>query len=130
MDSRFTKELDDLNSDVYDIIYAYDKSDNFPNFIEQHKELNISPYRVKSLFMRCKYIRSKYNNLFKKIDNNTSKNELYLNILKNMLIMLNNIYDLYFVSDINNVEVEYANQNKKLAQRNLIRLIKRNMFNF
>jgi hypothetical protein len=130
MDSRFTKELDDLNSDVYDIIYAHDKSDNFPNFIEQHKELNIPLYRVKRLFQRCRYIRSKYSNLFVKFNNNISKNDLYITILENMLVMLNNIYDLYFISDINNVEVEYVNQNKKIAQRNLIRLIKKNMFNF
>lgn len=130
MDSRFTKELDDLNSDIYDIIYAYDKSDNFPNFIEQHKELNIPLYRVKRLFQRCRYIRNKYSNLFVKFDINISKKELYTILLENMLIIFNNIYDLYFVSDINNVEVEYANQNKKLAQRNVIRLIKKNMFNF
>ena len=47
-----------------------------------------------------------------------------------MLVILNNIYDLYFVSDINNVEVEYVNQDKKQAQRRIIRLIKKNIFNF
>lgn len=130
MNTRFTKELDNLNNDVYDIIYAYDKSDNLPNFIEEHKELNISPYRINRLFQRCEYIRNKYNSLFQKFDSNTSKKELYTTILENMLIMLNNIYDLYFVSDINNVEVEYANQDKKLAQKRIIRLIKKNIFNF
>ena len=130
MNTRFTKELDNLNNDVYDIIYAYDKSDNLPNFIEEHKELNISPYRINRLFKRCDYIRNKYSNLFQKFDSNISKKELYTTILENMLIMLNNIYDLYFVSDINNVEVEYENQDKKLAQKRIIRLIKKNIFNF
>jgi len=130
MNTRFTKELDNLNNDVYDIIYAYDKSDNLPNFIEEHKELNISPYRINRLFKRCDYIRNKYSNLFQKFDSNISKKELYTTILENMLIMLNNIYDLYFVSDINNVEVEYVNQDKKLAQKRIIRLIKKNIFNF
>lgn len=130
MNTRFTKELDNLNNDVYDIIYAYDKSDNLPNFIEEHKELNISPYRINKLFQRCDYIRNKYNILFQKFDSNISKKELYTTILENMLIMLNNIYDLYFVSDINNVEVEYVNQDKKLAQKRIIRLIKKNIFNF
>ena len=105
MDSRFTNELDDLNNDVYDIIYAYDKSDNLPNFIEQHKELNIPLFRIKRLFQKCRYIRNKYSNLFVKFDINISKKELYTILLENMLIIFNNIYDLYFVSDINNVEV-------------------------
>ena len=130
MNTRFTKELDNLNNDVYDIIYAYDKSDNLPNFIEQHKELNIPLFRIKRLFQRCEYIKNKYSSLFQKFDSNTSKKELYTTILENMLIMLNNIYDLYFVSDINNVEVEYENQDKKLAQKRIIRLIKKNIFNF
>ena len=130
MNTRFTKEMDDLNSDVYDIIYAYDKSDNLPNFIEQHKELNISPYRINRLFKRCEYIRNKYSDLFLKFDSNILKKELYTTILENMLVILNNIYDLYFVSDINNVEVEYVNQDRKLAQRRIIRLIKKNIFNF
>lgn len=130
MNMRFTKELDDLNDDVYDIIYAYNKSDNLPNFIEEHKELNISPYKIRRLFKRCEYIRKKYSDLFLKFDNNISKKELYKAILENMLVILNNIYDLYFVSDINNVEVEYVNQDKKQAQRRIIRLIKKNIFNF
>ena len=130
MNTRFTKELDNLNNDVYDIIYAYDKSDNLPNFIEQHKELNVPLFRIKRLFQRCEYIRNKYSNLFQKFHSNTSKKELYTTILENMLIMLNNICDLYFVSDINNVEVEYENQDKKLAQKRIIRLIKKNIFNF
>jgi hypothetical protein len=130
MNTRFTKELDNLNDDAYDIIYAYDKSDNLPNFIEEHKELNISPYKIRRLFKRCEYIRNKYSDLFLKFNNNISKKELYTTILENMLVILNNIYDLYFVSDINNVEIEYVNQDRKQAQRRIIRLIKKNIFNF
>ena len=82
------------------------------------------------MFEKCKYVRSKYSNLFKIIDNNISKKELYITLLDNMLAMVNSIYDLHFVSDINNVEVEYENQNKKIAQKRIIRIIKKNMFNF
>ena len=129
MNIKFINELDLLCNDIHDIIYAYDKSDNFPNFIEQYKEYNISGYQKKKLFDNCKYIRNKYNHLFQKINNNISKKLLYKNILDNILIVLNNIYDLYFVSDINNVTLEYKNQNKKLAQKRIIKLIKNNIFN-
>ena len=130
MDNRFTKELDDLAIDIDNIIYALDKSDNLPNFIDQHKNSNLTAYRIKRMFEKCKYVRSKYSNLFKIIDNNISKKELYITLLDNMLAMVNSIYDLHFVSDINNVEVEYENQNKKIAQKRIIRIIKKNMFKF
>ena len=129
MNNIFVKELDTLAEDINDIMYALNKSDNLPNFIDQHKNDNLTAYRIKRMFEKCKYVRNKYSNLFKKIDNNTSKKELYTKILDNMLLMLDSIYDLHFVSDINNVELEYENQNKKTAQKKIIRIIKRNMFN-
>lgn len=129
MNTKFIYELDILCNDISDIIYAYDKSDNYPNFIEQHKQYNISGYQKKKLFDKCKYIRNKYNHLFKKIDYNISKKLLYKNILDNMLSVLNNIYDLYFLSDINNITLEYPTQNKNLVQKKIIKLIKNNIFN-
>ena len=123
----FEQTLDKINTDIYDILYAYNKSDNLPNFIEEHKNLNITPYRIKKLFNRCKNIRKKYSNLFKKF--NTCNMEIYNDILENMLHMINNIYDLHYISDIRNVEIEYVNQNKKILQKKLIQLIKNNIFN-
>ena len=130
MDNIFLKELDLLIEDINDIMYALNKSNNLPNFIEQHKNDNLTPYRIKRMFEKCKYVRNKYSNLFIKIDNNILKKELYTTLLDNMLLMLDSIYDLHFVSDINNVEIEYENQSKKAAQKKIIRIIKKNIFNF
>lgn len=128
MDNLFTKQLDELTCDLNNIMYAINKSDNLPNFIEQHKDSDLTAYQIKRMFEKCKYVRNKYSSLFDKIDNNHSKKDIYILLMDNMLLLLDNIYDLYFVSDINNVHQEYQNQNKKSAQKNIIRLIKKNMF--
>ena len=128
MDNLFTRQLDDLTCDLNNIMYAINKSDNLPNFIDQHKDSDLTAYQIKRMFEKCKYVRNKYSSLFDKIDNNHSKKDIYILLMDNMLLLLDNIYDLYFVSDINNVHQEYPNQNKKSAQRNIIRLIKKNMF--
>jgi len=128
MDNLFTKQLDDLTCDLNNIMYAINKSDNLPNFIDQHKDSDLTAYQIKRMFEKCKYVRDKYSSLFDKIDNNDSKKNIYILLMDNMLLLLDNIYDLYFVSDINNVHQEYQNQNKKSAQKNIIRLIKNNMF--
>tara|TARA_B110000902_G_scaffold262551_1_gene339654 strand:+ start:1737 stop:2153 length:417 start_codon:yes stop_codon:yes gene_type:complete len=124
MNTRFVKELDTLAQDIHNIMYAINKSDNLPNFIEQHKNNNLCAYTVKRLFEKCKYVRNKYYYLFKKINNNNSNIELYTILLENMLVVLDNIYDLHSVSDITNVGIEYENQDKKNAQKKIIRIIK------